>query len=87
VKHQRDPTWFDKKYALLGLRYTKLEVQNHENLLYWHPLANDSHKVLSLLDYRHSYPFRKGTGARRWRLEEQKIYFKGIYSDLGNREV
>ena len=82
VKHRRDPIYFGKKDAPLELKYTKLGVRNHGNLLYLRPPANDSHKVLSLLDYRHPCPFRKGTGARRWRLGEQKIKLKEIYFDL-----
>ena len=76
VKHQRDRIYSDKTCALLELRYTILEVQNHENLLYSLLLVNDYHIEESLPNYRHSYPFRKGTGARRWRFEEQKKQFE-----------
>ena len=60
VKHQKDLIYFDKKYALLELKYTKLEVQNHGNLQYLLRPVNGCHKALSLLDYRHPYPFERG---------------------------
>ena len=87
VKRQKDRIQTGKKYVLLELMNTKLEVRNHGNPRYSHLPLNGSHKALSSLDYRHSYTCRKGIGARRWRLEEQQKNLNNIDHDIKNAEV